>query len=181
MASMTAMALSHWRWHTARAAAAPISERTSGFGSSFEHRSGRVGREADSAKFSRVVTHYWRFGVRQPATGADLTIIKDSNNDEPRIACVKHLAVGVCQPTIAGNWHVLHCDGMIDVATSNADLRLVPSDNNIAMPDKPPTRQLLVRQLVSFAGITDPGIGAYSSTGSATTTHPHASPHLLGT
>ena len=84
-----------------------------------------------------------------------LTIIKDSDNDEPRIARVKHLAVSVGQPTIGGNWHMLHRDGMIDVATNDADLRLVPSHNDIAMPDEPPPRQLLVRQLVPFAPITD--------------------------
>jgi hypothetical protein len=88
-----------------------------------------------------VVAHYWRFGCRQPGNRSRLTIIKDSDNDEPRIAPIKHLAVGVGQPTIGGNWHMLHCDGMIDVAANDADLRLVPSNNDIAMPDEPPPRR----------------------------------------
>jgi hypothetical protein len=60
------------------------------------------------------------------------------------------LAVGVGQPTIGGNWHMLHCDGTIDVATDDIDLRLVPSNNDIAMPDEPPPWQLLVTSTCTF-------------------------------
>ena len=129
------------------------------------------GRQADAPKSSREAL--WMCGTNDGVLKIDgvwlritgnlavgsnrtrLTIIKDSDNDEPRIARVKHLAVSVGQPTIGGNWHMLHRDGMIDVATNDADLRLVPSHNDIAMPDEPPPRQLLVRQLVPFAPITD--------------------------
>ena len=82
----------------------------------------------------RVVAHCWQFGCRQAWQQEQANDHKDSEHDQPRIPGVEHMALGVGQPSIGGNWYMLHCDGMIDVTANDADLRLVSRNNDSQCP-----------------------------------------------
>src|SRR5271166_4774709 len=80
---------------------------------------------------------------------------KDPQHDEPGIPRVTSAVAAIGQAPVCRDRYVLHRYRMIDVAADDADLPLVASDDDVAVPGEMARRQLLILQRTSAAREAD--------------------------